>query len=201
MGLCKFLYCEGKQNIYGKNSATKTKMYGVGNLPAAWAWGVGGTRGHLGSEGPASVTDTETSTPSRPHMGPKTVPERVRVGNDKAALKSWTLNRKLRPSWIPSRGPHPRHHNAHSLGGQDTGMSFPLVGSAREGSPGKMLCPVYILFWFLVPAQSLGNPQSRPPGEGREPRRKRSPCARTVPAACALGSCQPQSQRGEGSCL
>lgn len=126
------------------------------------------------------------------------------MGNDKATLKSWTLNRKLRPSWIASRGPHPRHHKAYSLGGRGTGMSFALVGSATEkAAQGR--CPV-LLFTFYSGSLSLlslsGTPQAGPVERAGEPRRKPSPCARTVPAACALGSCQPQSQReGEGSCL
>ena len=73
------------------NSATQTA--GIGSLPAAWAWGVGGTRGRVGSEGPSSATDTS----HLPQKGTETVLERVCVENGKVALKLWTLNRKLGP--------------------------------------------------------------------------------------------------------
>lgn len=89
--LCKHLHGEGKRSTRGNKLSSQTSA--TGSFPAAWPWGVRGTRGRVGSGGPVSPTGAFPL----PQKGSKTVPERVCVENGKGVLKLCTLNRKLGP--------------------------------------------------------------------------------------------------------
>ena len=93
-----------------------------------------------------------------------------------------TLNRKLRmePEYlveIPT--PLPPPHLGAKEWGRGPGKSTPscLFTTAEATASWKLFGPpVYISFWFLLPAQSLRNPQSPSPGK-----RQRSPALRVLP--------------------
>lgn len=122
------------------------------------------------------------------------------MGSGKSALKLSTQNRKLRmePGYLVET-PHPQCTFASSQGemGHTDELSLPVrLPSTEITTSGKVFCPpVYILFWFLLPAQSLRSPESRSPWK-----RQRSPARGALPplpppAAAATCSLKLSAER------
>lgn len=112
-------------------------------------------------------------TSPAPHKGPKTVPERVCVGNGQDALKSWTLNgtragaRSLAQTHPQDPGSELRCEGAQVRAPPPFGF-----GPSEAIASGEVLCPtVCILFWFLLVVRlpEAGAPSPYPQKAGAQP--------------------------------